>query len=119
MSKRISRGLADLGGVEFEPVGLVQDCKVAIEALFTRILDGGYARTKKTSTSPGGLTDDPYAPRIEPKQEVGCSGRRQLARKVDAGHEMHRHGDLLVHSNAAHKVSAPTYRFELGKRACA
>src|SRR5215468_1672750 len=119
MSKRISRGLADLGGVEFEPVGLVQDCKVAIEALFTRILYGGFACTKEPSASAGGLTDDPHAPRIEAKQKVGRSGCRQLARKVDTGHEMHRHDDLLVHSNSVHKVRAPAYRFELGKRACA
>src|SRR5262245_62064666 len=119
MSKRISRSLADLGGVEFEPFRLMQDRKVAIETLFACILDGGLACAKKPSASPGGLTDDPHAPRIEAKQEVRCSGRWQRALKVEAGHEMRRHGDLLVICNVVHKVRVPTYRFEFGKRACA
>src|SRR5215468_1388661 len=96
MSKRISRGLAHLGGIEFETFWLMQDRKVAIQALFACILDGGFARTKKASASPGGLTDDPHTPRIEAKQEVGRSGCWQRARKVEAGNEMRRHSDLLV-----------------------
>src|SRR5262245_33500342 len=74
----------------------MQDRKIAIEALFAGILDGGFMCTKKPSASPCGLTDETHASRMEAKQEVGRSGCWQLARKVDAGHEMRRHGDLLV-----------------------
>src|SRR5215470_19998403 len=118
MSKRISRGLADFGGIKLEPFRPVQDHKVAIDALFACILDGRFACTKKPGASPGGLTDNPHAPRIEAEQEVRRSGCWQLARKVAAGHEMRRHGDLLVICSV-HKVCGPAYRFEFGKRVCA
>src|SRR6185295_11698353 len=107
ISKRMLSRPTGLQSLKFKSFWAMNNGEIAVEALRARKPDGSLSGRKEPRPPAGGLPNDPGTRRAEAKQEIWRGGCRQLARKVDTGHQVERHDTIfLTHLMMLHSYDA-------------